>query len=101
MQEYTTIAGMLRLLEQHLSQRDIAARYKIGKGTVARILEKAKKMNITYSDIKDTDPDDVIEKFYSTRLSKSSKPLFRENLSEITCEEFKVQFNVSLERVQG
>lgn len=75
MQDYTTIAGVLRLHEQQLSQRDIAAKYNIGKGTVARILEKAKKLDITYDSIKDANPDDVMEKFYSTRMASSSKPL--------------------------
>lgn len=74
MQDYTTITGVLRLREEKVSYRDIAAKFGIGEGMVVRVLEKAKSLGIDYDKIKDMDPDEVTEKFYNMSLPRSTKP---------------------------
>lgn len=68
MQDYNTIVGIIQMRMNECSYRVIQDRYRIGSGTVTRVLNRFKACGLTLDDLKQKDPRDVEKLFYPEEL---------------------------------
>ena len=66
----SSIRTAIRLEESGESQRHIGRILSVGKGTVYRVLERAKEIDVTSIELAEMDDDKLIEAFYPTRLTE-------------------------------
>lgn len=64
MQNYTTIIGVLEMLENNFSYRDCHARYNIGQGTVKLIIDRFQQLGLPLRSLKNMEPEKVEQSFY-------------------------------------
>lgn len=75
MQKSTTIIGVLEMIEDGYSYRDIRARHCVGHGTISLILTKYKDLDISLGSLSQMNAEKIESLFYGNSHSRKDIPL--------------------------
>jgi hypothetical protein len=64
MQNYTTILGVIKLRSENVPYDVVQKRYSIGSSTVTLIMRRFREVNLTYYELSQMEPAEVVALFY-------------------------------------